>query len=47
MRQVVLKDIKFPVSCAFFFFFPAAFPLFFCDKGEGFTDAEMVYNCLI
>lgn len=27
-------------SCFFFF-------LFFCDKGEGFVDAEMAYNCLI
>lgn len=46
MREVVLKDTKFPISGIFFssclFFF-----LFFCDKGEGFIDAEMVYNCLI
>ena len=28
-------------------FFQLLFLLFFCDKGDGFIDAEMVYNCLI
>lgn len=42
--EVVFRDIWFLVSRIFF---QLLFLLLFCDKGDGFIDAEMVYNCLI